>query len=434
MTDTDTSPAWAPEDDSHPRWQRARIERVLQIVRVAILVGARGSGKTALAYTFESDVGEGYLNLEDEDLRDAVRGDMRGYVDQGHMPLIIDEHHLIPDIRYAIKISADRDQRRGRFLLTSSVDPHSVPGVRESLAGRAWTVRLRTLARGEVLGSPPSFLHRAFNHTFREREGSPDHLHDPGRNGQRDGYLSLALAGGYPDALELECPKDRGGWHRDHIERLLSRDLRSIVNLRRKPAARDLIRSLAAWSSKGIDLAKIGRGLKIARPTLESYVEAMEDMYLIDRVRVWADPDRRRGKRRDRLFMADSGLMAGALGWTLSEVQRSGDAIARLLKTYAYNQVAAVVDVNKSDHRLFYYQDHDGHTVDFVVRNGEGDLLGIDVASATSPVATDARHLHWFGENLAKGRSFTGLVLHPGKVVRQLAGRVWAVPISYLWE
>lgn len=400
---------------------------------MTILTGARQSGKTTLARSFVEDE-DGYLNLEEEVTRDAVRGDMRGHVSREHRPMVIDEFQLLPDILHEIKASVDRDQRRGRFLLTGSADVMSLPGVRESLAGRAWSVRLRPLARGEILGKPPSFLHRAFEHTFREREKNRDFLGDPAKSSWRDDYLSLALAGGYPEALVLGQQAERNEWCSNHIGKLLSRDLQDIMNIRRKTAMSDLFESLAAWSSKEIDLAKIGADLGVSRPTLEIYVNVLETMHVVDRVPAWVDSDYRRIRRRDRLFMSDTGLMAGTFGWDLKEVRRSGDAIGKLVETYVHNQLAAVVDVHKSEHQLFYYRDHSGYEVDFVVRNGDGDVLGIEVKSSISVTSDDAKHLYWFGENRAKGRSFTGLVLHTGKEVRRMAERIWAVPISYLWE
>lgn len=433
MTSAEPHPAHTSGAGMHPRWQRVNVAEALETVRVAVLTGARQSGKTTLARTFANDEGA-YFNLEDDDVRRAVRDDMKGFVNREVRPMVIDEHQLIPDILYAIKISVDRDQRRGRFLLTGSADILSLPGVRESLAGRAWTVRLRPLAQGEILGNPPSFLHRAFSHTFREREGKLDHLGDPGRNSWRDGYLSLALAGGYPEALEIGQQERRNSWHRRHIDRLLSRDLRNILNIQRKSAMRDLLRILAAWSSKGINLSRIGSDLEISRPTLDTYLNVLETMYVIDRLPSWAGADYTRGRRKDRLFMADSGLLAGTLRWSLKDVRDSGDASGKLIETYVHSQLAALVDVHESGHELFYYRDHDGREVDFVVRNDAGDVLGIEVKSAVSADPEDARHLHWFGENRAKGRSFTGLVLHTGKEVRRLADRVWSAPISCLWE
>lgn len=115
-------------------------------------------------------------------------------------------------------------------------------------------------------------------------------------------------------------------------------------------------------------------------------------------------------------------------------MQRSGDTIGRPLKTYACNRLAAVADAHESARALCHCRDPDGRATDFAARNDNGDLLGIEVAATTSADAKDARRLHRSGENLAKGRSFTRLALHPGKAVRRWAARVWSAPISCLWE
>lgn len=240
------------------------------------------------------------------------------------------------------------------------------------------------------------------------------------------------MAGGFPKSV-VATDRERWEWHTDYIRQLLS-DLRLLARIRRIKAMRDLLASLAAWSSKVVDVTKIGRSLDVSRPTLDSYINAAEMMFVIDRVPAWVDSDYERGMRRDKLFMCDSGLMAGVLGWDPERVKDNSDACGKLLETYAHNQLASLVDVDRYSHELYHYRDRDGREIDFVIRHRSGDVLGIKVKAASAVGTKAARHLRWFGDNLVKDGRFTGLVLHTGNYTHRLGEGVWAVPFSVLWE
>jgi uncharacterized protein len=59
-----------------------------------------------------------------------------------------------------------------------------------------------------------------------------------------------------------------------------------------------------------MDVSTIGTGLSIRRPTLEFYINALEILYIIERVHPWVRTDYERLGKQDKLYMSDSGLMA----------------------------------------------------------------------------------------------------------------------------
>lgn len=402
-------------------------------MRVVVLAGARQTGKTTLARMIAGD-GAKYVSLDDKDHRAAARDDPKSFVRHDSRLLVIDEVQKVPELLPAIKVEVDQDQRPGRYLLTGSAEIFALPNVRESLAGRVRTIRLRPLTQGEVLGQPPTFLERAFGLEFREREDDRGHTDSHGHSLGRDDYLSLALMGGYPGTPRMGSAAERGSWYRAYVAELLARDLREVANIRRKAALDLLVKRLAGWSSKELDMGKQTRDLDISRPTLETYINAVETLCLVDRVEAWFGTDYARGRRRAKLFMNDSGLMAGVLDWTLPAVRASADASGKLLETFVHNQLAPLIDIGSWGRDLTHYRDSSRREVDFLVADSDDRVLGIEVKSAKRVNASDAEHLCWFGANRAKGRRFIGLVLHTGDKVRRLAENAWAVPISYLWE
>ena len=93
--------------------------------------------------------------------------------------------------------------------------------------------------------------------------------------------------------------------------------LKEITRIHRKNAMRELVHTLAAWSGKFMDLSAIGSGLSIQRPTIESYINALETLYMVERVYPWTKTDYARVGKQSKLFMVDSGLMTSLLSWKM---------------------------------------------------------------------------------------------------------------------
>lgn len=269
---------------SYLRWQRDTLEKALKTCRVLLLCGARQCGKTTLAKELVSQH-IAYRTLDDPAVRQIAETDPRGFVKHAEKTLIIDEIQRAPDLLSAIKINVDKNTRPGQYLLTGSADIQSSPGVRESLAGRIRKVRLRPLTRGEILGVSPDFLERAFRQDF----GHPDRAYD------RDAMLDISFGGGFPEAVLLG-DTERRLWHRDYVDALVERDLRDLGRIQRRDALSELIHALAAWSGKFMDISSIGAGLSINRSTVETYINALEALYMVERVRAWNRTDYARAR------------------------------------------------------------------------------------------------------------------------------------------
>lgn len=405
----------------YPRWQKKSIEQAMKTRRVLLLGGARQCGKTTLARQMATKTTE-YRTLDDLALRHLAALDPHSFVKHAGKTLIIDEVQRAPALLSAIKMVVDDDKRAGQYLLTGSANIQSIPGAQESLAGRIGKIRLRPLTQGEILGGKPNFLPNAFNRSFKKSAESYDRAH----------ILSMAFRGGFPEAVKLK-PKERQAWHRDYVAALLDRDLQDIAKITRRSAMRDLIGIMAAWSGKLMDVSAIGAGLSIQRPTVESYINALEALYVIERVPPWTQTDYGRVGRQTKLFMTDGGLMSSILRWNEEQVALDADRSGKLVETFVFNELAAQIDVHGGSYELSHYRDREQREIDFLIERDDGALLGIEVKAGSALGEGDFRHLKWFRDNLAKKRPFTGLVLYSGAFVGSMGDGLWAVPFGALW-
>ena len=405
----------------YSRWQKKTIENALLSRRVVLLSGPRQCGKTTLAKQFVNN-DTTYRTLDHLATRQFAQNNPHEFIEHFGKMQIIDEIQRAPDLLSAIKLAVDEDTRPGQYLLTGSSNIQSLPRVQESLAGRIRKIRLRPLSQGEKRGVSHIFLDNAFKKNFSHQ---PQHY-------DRSMILESAFRGGFPEVIHLtarECQL----WHKDYIAALLERDLVDIAHITRHQAMRNLVEILAAWSSKFMDVSAIGTGLAIRRPTIESYINALEALFIVERVRPWTQTDYARVGKQEKLYMTDSGLMASILNWQIEQVTMDSDRAGKLLETFIFNELVTLVDISDGQYELFHYRDREQREIDFLIQSNEQALLGIEVKAASTISAADFKHLKWFRDNLAKNRSFIGIVLYSGEFLGSMGENLWAVPFSALW-
>lgn len=407
----------------YKRWQENGVKEALKTRRVLLLSGARQCGKTTLAKEIATE-GTVYRTLDNQALRELAINDPDGFVKHASKLLIIDEIQRAPDLLPAIKLVVDENTEPGQFLLTGSANIQSLPSVQESLAGRIRKIRLRPLSQGELLGTRPNFIDNAFNKTFQSSENS---IYD------RKTMFDLAFRGGYPEAITLEG-RERQQWHIDYMAALLERDLHDVAHITRHRDMRELVLVLAAWSGKFMDISSIGAGLSIRRPTIETYINALEALFIVETVKPWTRTDYERVGKQSKLYMTDSGLMVSVLRWKKEQVELDSDRSGKLIETFVHNELASQLDANNGKYELFHYRDREKREIDFLIERDDKALLGIEVKTGSAISTADFKHLKWFKENLAKDRPFIGIVLYSGVHAGSMGDNLWAVPFGMLWS
>ena len=401
------------------RWQERNLISAVAARRAVHLTGARQCGKSTLASVVQLDKCRRYT-FDDDGTRSTAKGDPHGFVARrGGETLVIDEVQKVPAILNAIKMQVDASNEKGQYLLTGSSNLRFAKTIRDSLAGRMRTIRLRTLAQGEIRGGAGDFIQKTLSREF------PDRV---------DGFskrevIALAFKGGYPETLELDAA-ERRYWFEDYLNDLLLKDIKDVTEIRKLQALRDISDWLMAYSSKFFEIKELATQCGIKQDTVKVYIEALKAIYLFDAVEPWTKSDYAKLGKRPKHFVSDPSLMANLLGWNAEEVYFDDDKSGKLVETWVYHELASLADQTPGT-RIRQYRDSDRREIDFLVENEGGETLGIEVKSGSAIGRDDFRHLKWFARTLAKG-AFTGIVLYSGDRTLPFGDGFYAVPLGAL--
>jgi uncharacterized protein len=409
------------------RFAQTLVEDTLADTPITVIQGARQVGKSTLANQVLAGRGALLLSLDVAAVYNAARADPDAFVRQSPGLLLgVDEVQRVPALIRAMKDAVDQDRRPGRFLVTGSANLLELAGAQESLAGRAETVPLYGLSRGELAGKQEDFIDLLM-------VGDAGALSSRHSGLNREDYLQILTAGSYPEPMS-RSGRRRSAWFDNYLGRLVSadaRDVSALPHLDRLPA---LIRLLAANNAGELVKARLGADAGIPETSLGSYVDLLATLYLVHVVPAWGNNLSGRVTGRPKVALLDTGL-AARLNNVSAAAMAPGvvsGAAGALFEAFAAGELRRQLVWSASAPRLFHFRTRTGLEVDLVLEDSDRNVAGIEIKAATTVAAGDFRGLAFLRDKL--GPRFTlGVVLHTGQAALPFGDRLWALPFEAMW-
>jgi uncharacterized protein len=401
------------------------VAEALQDTPVVLLQGARQVGKSTLAKALLESHAEGrYLSLDDPAVRRAAEVDPMGFVAQAKGLTVLDEIQLAPQLFRAIKAEVDQERRPGRFLLTGSANVLMLPKLSESLAGRMELVTLEGLSQGEIEGNTNNLVDRLFD----QAPLALKHL-----NQNRDDLITSILAGGFPEARGRAAGRRRSQWFESYLLTLLQRDVRDLSQIEGLTQLPRILALLSVRSAGLLNLSEVSRSLGIPLNTLKRYLSLLEALFILTTLPAWSSHLGKRLVKAPKLMLRDTGLMAHLMGVGQERLKKDPDLLGGLLEAFVAGEVRKLLGWSRERAKLFHYRTLLGQEVDLLLERDDGRVVGLEVKSSASIQAKDFKGLQSLSETL--GEAFhRGAVLYTGAEVLPFGPKLWAVPVSGLWE
>lgn len=403
-------------------------EETLADTPVTVISGARQVGKSTLMQQLIAGRDARVINLDIAVDRAAAERDPDGFAmqyPQGTMA--IDEIQRVPALLTSLKAAVDQDRRAGRFIVTGSADLLSVRGAQESLAGRAQTVPLDGLSRGELDGAIEDFA--AFAWTLPTAGVPAEHYEHTRRD-----YLEIATTTTFPE-LQDASPRSRSRWLTNYADRVLSKDTTDITGIAHPDRLTPLLTVIAARNAGEFVAARVARDVDIPERSIPTYLRALQSVYLIRVIPGWSNNIASRAVQAPKVALSDTGLAAHLVGVEVDGLERdvSSTLTGGFVEGFIVGELAKQRAWSQKSYTLSHYRDNHGREVDIVLEDRRRELVGVEVKSASSVGASDFRGLELLRDKAGE-RFIAGIVLYTGSRAVPFGDRLWALPIATLWK
>ncbi|MGH2804641.1 MAG: ATP-binding protein, partial [Thermoleophilaceae bacterium] len=400
---------------------------IMSVSRAGAITGPRQSGKSTLAKQLQAaGVVPSYFSLDDEATRAAALADPDGFVLALPRPAVIDEVQRAPDLMLAVKQVLDADPTPGQFLLTGSADLVRARVVADALPGRVEYVNLWPLAQSEITGVLTSVLDALL---------AGDVPHVTGAVKGRAASADLVVAGGFPEPV-ARTPRQRARYFRSYVQTVLGRDLGEIGEVRVERAKVErLLRLLAGRSAGLVNYSALARDLALDDKTVKAHLELLEQLFLVRPLAPWSTNLGARQVKTPKLILCDSGMAAALVGADAARYTApdQGALAGMLLETFVVMELVKQATWSANAVELFFYRDTEKREVDLVIESASGDVAAIEIKAAASVSVADARGLRLLRVKLGE-RFKAGVVVYAGEHTLPLDERIWALPLSGLWQ
>jgi predicted AAA+ superfamily ATPase len=405
------------------RHASSEVLEALQEARIVALLGPRQAGKSTLAKSLVSDGFPATFNsLDDDAAREAAHADPRGYLEAIGRPAIIDEIQRVPELMLALKSRVDADSSPGQYLLTGSANLPSVPAVRDALPGRIDFVDLWPLSQGEIEGRRETFIDDAFGGHVSLIRNAPI---------GRGAYAERIAAGGFPDA-RTRSARGRERYFDGYVRTMFGPDVRD-VSAADPRITEAMLRQVASRAAGLVNLSSLGRAVGVSEKTAGAHLDVLERLLLVRRHAPWLSNQSRRLVKLNRAYVTDTGLACHLCGFDAQRLVADDAAIGGMLETFVVLELVRQATWSRTRVRVLHYRDRDQREVDVVLERPDGALVGIEVKARATVRQADTRSLVTLRDRLGE-RFVLGVVLHTGADTLPFGDRLWAAPVSALWQ
>jgi len=294
----------------------------------------------------------------------------------GNTPRLIDEWQLAPQLWDCIRFEVDKRRDFAQFILTGSSVPANMDEVSHTGTGRFSRLRMRPMS---LMESGESSCEVSLKALF---EGKKDIYGESRVTLEEVAYL--VCRGGWPLSTYL-TGKLALNQAFDYFDSVVYADISKVDNVKRDPEkARRILRSyarnLGTQASNDTIVSDIASNNdSISRGTVDSYIEALNKIFVIEDMKAWNTNLRSKTAIRtsDTRYFVDPSIAAAALGFGPGDLMNDLNTYGLMFENLVIRDLR--IYAQALDGEVYHYRDKSGLECDAVVhlRNGHYGLVEI---------------------------------------------------------
>jgi uncharacterized protein len=326
------------------------------IGKVTILYGPRQVGKTTLISDFlalpETTSLQRFINADELVYREALASQDRqrlGELLGENQLLAIDEAQRVPNIGINLKILVDSFPQAA-FIATGSASFELANQISEPLTGRTLTYYLYPVSYLEIRNTLGAFEAKS----------------------QLERWM---IWGGYPAILVTEAVQLREKLLSELVGSYLYRDLLELEGLRRADKLVDLLRLLAFQIGNEVSLTELAANLALNRETVERYLDLLEKVFVIFKVRGFSRKLRKEISKTSRYYFYDNGVR-NSLIQNFNPLQLRND-VGQLWENFLMVERRKAINYSGRTANSYFWRTYDQKEIDYIEESG-GRLSGFE--------------------------------------------------------
>ncbi len=363
----------------------------LQAFGAVHITGPKWCGKTTTAKQFA----ESYIEMQDPDKRDVyieTAKIMPSNLLIGQNPRLIDEWQIAPNLWDAVRVSVDRRNEDGLYILTGSNSIEKT-AIMHSGTGRIDTLSMYPMSlyeSGESNGKVS--LIELFNNSSALDDGCESDL-------SVNELIFAACRGGWPSALNKKSDKAKLLVAQSYFESLCREDMTNIDKVKRSETISRLLlnsyaRNISTVVTNKTILKDIRANSDISESTFYDYVNSLKKLFVIQDIEAWCPSIRSKTSMQatNKREFVDPSLVVAALGVDPDYFNLDLKTFGFVFETLCFRDLKVYSSSNGG--RVSYYRDRYGLEADCVLHLKDGRYALIEIKLGSSEIDEGASHLN----------------------------------------
>ncbi len=410
------------------RWLAPLIAKKLSKPYVHILFGARQTGKSTLLRSLlpESTLSINFANPEERTYHLTNPGAFISICkalprEKKPTYIFVDEAQTVPSIFDSVQTLYDEDKVRWRFILCGSSARKLRMTGNNLLPGRSLLHHLHALTLLEHPSLEGAHSKSIGPLEFKWLDNKTIHPF-PAEN------LESRLAFGELPGIVCANKKDRTDLLKAYAVIYLEEEIRRESLVKDWGAFVRFLQLAASESGHVTNFANISQESGISQPTVKSYYQLLEDMFIGHQIPGYSKSDRKKLLSTSKFIFFDLGVRHAAAGLTPSidlVKANPGPLFEQWVGIELWKQLQY-----QGEGKLFHYRTKDGAEIDYLIQL-KGKLIPVEVKWTENPTRTDARHIiNFLKENNRQCKK--GFIVCRCPRPLQIDDNVTAIPWHYL--
>ena len=373
------------------RYTDQELKESLEYMGAVLITGPKWCGKTTTAKRQCNSLkelqhpiyGKSYLKLADTNPIELLKGEK---------PMLIDEWQMAPELWNAVRYLVDESDEDGLYVLTGST---TVDGskITHNGAGRIKRIVMRPMSlyeSGESTGAIS--LIDLFDNEDLNIDGIRSNL-------TITDLIFAACRGGWPESLRKKTEKQQLAIVSDYIDIICNSDASEVDGVKRNPQrVKAILKSYARNISTLASKRTLMKDIKteygdISPPTYDSYINALERLYVIQNIPAWSPNIRSVNtiRKSHKKEFIDPSIAVASLNLTPEKLLKDFETFGFIFENLCIRDL--LVYSSSVNGEVLYYSDDNGLEADCIIYLSDGRYALIEFKLGHKEIDKGAENL-----------------------------------------